>query len=67
MTIKDLPNSKRRELIDEWLHCELKRKAATRHLIDGIPLERIAEEVGRSPRQMARWWKTIKEELEKHI
>lgn len=67
MTIQDLPNSKRTELIDEWLHSETDRTVAKRSLIDGISVERIAEEIDRSPRQTARILSRVKQELMKHI
>lgn len=67
MTIKDLPNSKRSELIDEWLHSERDRTVAKRCLIDGASVERIAVEIDRSPRQAARDISRIKKELSEHI
>lgn len=67
MTLKELPDSKRMELINEWLHSEKHRTVAKRSLIDGISVERIAEEIDRSPRQTARILKRVREELNKHI
>lgn len=67
MTLKDIPDSKRLELINEWLHSDKYRTVAKRSLIDGISVERIAEEIDRSPRQTARILSRVKQELMKHI
>lgn len=52
--LPDLPNSEIVRLVDEWIYSEVDRHVLKRYLIDGISIERIAEEVDRSPRQTAR-------------
>lgn len=41
---EDIPNSRLSLLIDEWIKNERNRKLMKRRLIDGITLERLAEE-----------------------
>lgn len=45
-------NSLIRELIDEFIHSERDRAILRRRLIDGITIERLAEEFELSPRQV---------------
>ena len=47
-------NSRIRELIEEYVHSERDRAIIKRRLIDGISIERLAEEFDRSPRAMQR-------------
>ena len=47
-------NSEIEILIAEHLHSERDRQIARRRLIDGITIEKLAEEFDRSPRQMQR-------------
>ena len=63
----DLSNSEYERLIDEWIHSEIERKALKRHLIDGIHIEPLSEEIDRSPRQTARILKKAQQNLFKHI
>lgn len=42
------------KLISEWILSERDRKIMRRKLLDGIPIERISEEVDMSPRQVHR-------------
>lgn len=44
-------NSQVRMLIDEYIHSERDRAILRRRLIDGITIERLAEEFELSPRQ----------------
>lgn len=39
-------------VIDEYIHSERDRKIAKRRLIDGVSIERLAEEFERTPRAM---------------
>lgn len=48
----DIPNSKIRSLIDEWIHSERDRAIMKRRLVDGICYEPLAEEFGLSVRQI---------------
>ena len=41
-------------VIDEYIHSERDRAIIKRRLIDGISIERLAEEFDRSPRAMQR-------------
>lgn len=63
----DLSNSQLEKLIDEWLHSERDRNVMKRHMIDGICVEALSEEIDRTPRQTARIIKKAKSELSKHI
>ena len=45
-------NSQVRELIAEHIHSERDREILSRRLIDGIVIERLAEEFALSPRQI---------------
>ena len=45
-------NSQIRELIAEYIHSERDRRILERRLIDGITIERLAEEFDMSPRQI---------------
>lgn len=47
-------NSDVARIIDEYIHSERDRKIIKRRLIDGISIERLAEEFERSPRAMQR-------------
>ena len=41
-------------IIDEYIHSERDRAIIKRRLIDGVSIERLAEEFDRSPRAMQR-------------
>lgn len=45
-------NSRIREIIAEYIHSERDRRILERRLIDGITMERLAEEFDMSPRQI---------------
>lgn len=45
-------NSDVARIIDEYIHSERDRKIAKRRLIDGVSIERLAEEFERTPRAM---------------
>lgn len=47
-------NSEMLRLIDEHIHNDRDRQIARRRLIDGLTIEKLAEEYDRSPRQMQR-------------
>lgn len=47
-------NSSVARVIDEYIHSERDRAIIKRRLIDGIPIEKLAEEFDRSPRAMQR-------------
>lgn len=47
-------NSSVARIIDEYIHSERDRAIIKRRLIDGISIERLAEEFDRSPRAMQR-------------
>lgn len=63
----DYLNSQRRAAIDEVLHSEREREIATRRLIDGLSIERLAEEFDRSPRQMQRIVNKIQTKVFLHL
>lgn len=48
----DIPNSRIKDLIDEWIHSERDRAIMKRRLIDGICYEPLAEEFNLSVRQI---------------
>ena len=45
-------NSQIKAVIDEYIHSERDRQILSRRFIDGIPYERIAEELDMSTRQI---------------
>lgn len=47
-------NSSVARVIDEYIHSERDRAIIKRRLIDGVSIERLAEEFDRSPRAMQR-------------
>lgn len=47
-------NSDAARIIDEYIHSERDRAIIKRRLIDGVSIERLAEEFDRSPRAMQR-------------
>ena len=47
-------NSAVARVIDEYIHSERDRAIIKRRLIDGVSIERLAEEFDRSPRAMQR-------------
>ena len=54
MSKPEYTNSSVARIIDEYIHSERDRKIIKRRLIDGISIERLAEEFERSPRAMQR-------------
>ena len=68
--MKEVPgylNSQMRVLIDEYIHSERDRYIMHRHLIDDIPFEKLAEELGLSDRWVRKIAKRCKSELLKHL
>jgi AraC-like DNA-binding protein len=55
------------DLIERWIFNEQHRQMLKRNLLDGWTYEHIAEEVGMSPRQIARIIPKLQEQLFKHI
>ena len=47
-------NSALARIIDEYIHSERDRAIIKRRLIDGLPIEDLAEKYNRSPRAMQR-------------
>ena len=60
-------NSRAREIIAEYIHSERDRAILTRRLIDGITIEKLAEEFELSPRQMQTIIRKNEEILFRHI
>lgn len=52
--MRDYTNTEVKHIIDEWIHSERDRAILYRLLIDGITIERLAEEFDRSKRAMQR-------------
>ncbi len=50
----DYKNSQAREIIMEWIHDELHREVMLMRLVDGLTMEKIAEKVDMSDRQIKR-------------
>jgi hypothetical protein len=48
----DVPNSKLRAMIDEWIHSSRERDMLKDHLIDGMTYEQMAEKYDISVRWM---------------
>lgn len=55
------------DLIDKWIFDEIDRFILKRHLLDGITLEVIAEEINLSTRQTVRRNKRAQTKFFKHI
>lgn len=68
---RDLINSKNRtewqHLIYEWVHDEIDRKILARCLLDGITVEKVAEEINLSTVQCQRRFNRAETQLFKHI
>ena len=60
-------NSRAREIIEEYIHSQRDRAILTRRLIDGITIEKLAEEFELSPRQMQTIIRKNEEILFRHI
>ena len=54
MSKPEYTNSSVARIIDEYIHSERDRAIIKRRLIDGVSIERLAEEFDRSPRAMQR-------------
>ena len=65
--VTDYTNSKIRELIDEHIHSERDRNILLRRLVDGITIERLAEEFDLSPRQTREIIRRREEQLTRHL
>lgn len=50
----NIPNNQLIEIIENWIKSERDRNLMKRRLIDGISLERLAEELELSPKQAYR-------------
>ena len=64
---KDRDNYEWVDLIDRWVRSEQGRHALKRLMIDNVTVERISEEIDRSPRHTARIISKAKTELFKHV
>ena len=60
-------NSDAVKIIDEYIHSERDRKIIMRRLIDGVSIERLAEEFDRSPRAMQRKVAKLQQEVFLHM
>lgn len=63
----DINNAEYAKLIDLWVRSERGRMVLKRSMIDDIPVEQIAVEIDRSPRQTSRILQRARSELQKHI
>lgn len=54
MSKPEYTNSSVARIIDEYIHSERDRAIIKRRLIDGVSIERLAEEFDRQPRAMQR-------------
>ena len=52
-TLPKYGNQQIKELIMEYIHSQRDRKILYRRLVDGIQLERLAEEFGLTPRRLS--------------
>ena len=66
-TINEKSRSEWEGLILEWVHSEADRRMLVRYLLDGIRLERLAEEFDLSTVQCQKRVYLAKEQLFKHI
>ncbi len=64
---KDRDNYEWVDLIDRWVRSEQGRHALKRLMIDNVTVERISEEIDRSPRHTSRIISKAKTELFKHV
>ena len=60
-------NSKVREIIEEYVHSERDRKILCRRLIDGVTMERLAEEHNLSVSQVKRIVKANEAVIFRHV
>lgn len=60
-------NSSVARIIDEYIHSERDRAIIKRRLIDGVSIERLAEEFDRSPRTMQRKVAKLQEAVFLHL
>ena len=60
-------NSKVREIIEEYVHSERDRKILCRRLIDGVTMERLAEEHDLSVSQVKRIVKANEAVIFRHV
>ena len=60
-------NSSVARIIDEYIHSERDRAIIKRRLIDGVSIERLAEEFDRSPRAMQRKVAKLQEAVFLHL
>jgi hypothetical protein len=60
-------NSSVARIIDEYIHSERDRAIIKRRLIDGVSIERLAEEFDRYPRSMQRKVAKLQREVFLHM
>ena len=65
--MKDYTNSQISAVIDEHIHNQMHRDILKLRFIDGCTYEAIAEDVGRSPRQVATIISRDVLKIEKHL
>lgn len=65
--LSSVANSYITYLVDEFVHNKVNREIMKMHFIDGETYEKIAEAVGRSPRQVAYVVEKCSADLGKHI
>ena len=65
--MSDYSNSQMARVIDEWIHSERDRRIAKRRLIDGLTIEKLAEEFDREPCTMQRRVEKLQEIVFLHL
>ena len=67
MSKPEYTNSSVARIIDEYIHSERDRAILKRRLIDGVSIERLAEDFDRSPRAMQRKIAKLQEAVFLHL
>lgn len=67
MSKPEYTNSSVARIIDEYIHSERDRAIIKRRLVDGVSIERLAEEFDRSPRAMQRKVAKLQEAVFLHL
>ena len=67
MSKPEYTNSSVARIIDEHIHSERDRAIIKRRLVDGVSIERLAEEFDRSPRAMQRKVAKLQEAVFLHL
>ena len=65
--VNDRSRSEWLRLIEEWVHDERDRAILTRHMLDGITIERLAEEFDLSVVRTFQIIKRAREQLFRHL